>query len=122
MTGVAFMGVGFSTVDRNPRRSALGYAMDAALNAINDAGLRREDIDGYVGSPSAPTPGAPHADGADEVSMYLLARGLGLTGLGWIADVAGMPVAMAVSAASALRAGDCRYVLGVRMMYRLPDR
>jgi acetyl-CoA acetyltransferase len=122
VTGVAFLGVGFSSVDRRPRHSALGYAMDAALDAINDAGLRREDIDGYVGSPSAPTPGAAHADGADEVSMYLLTRRLGLTGLGWVADVAGMPVAMAVSAAAALRAGDCRYVLGVRVMYRLPDR
>lgn len=120
--GVAFMGVGFTPIERTPTRTALGYALDAALDAITDAGLTRDDIDGYVGSAAAPTPGAAHTDGADEVSMYLMTRGLGLSGLGWIADVQGMPAGMAVAAASAIRAGDCRYVLGVRVMYRLPDR
>jgi acetyl-CoA acetyltransferase len=96
--------------------------MDAALDAIADAGLRPCDIDGYVGSAAAPTPSAAHADGADEVSMYLMAERLGLRDLGWIADVQGMPAAMAATAAAALRTGDCRYVLGVRVMYNLPDR
>ena len=121
-SGVAFMGVGFTPVEREPTRSALGYALDAALDAIADAGLRPGDIDGYVGSAPAPTPGAAHADGADEVSMYLMTRHLGLTGLGWVADVQGMPAGMAVTAAAAIRSGECRYVLGVRVMYRLTDR
>lgn len=120
--GAAFMGVGFSPVDRAPRRGLLSYAAEAALDAIADAGLRPEDIDGYVGSPGAPNPSAAHADGADEVSMYLVTERLGLRDLRWLGDVAGMPLAMAVSAATAVRAGDCRYVLGVRAVYRLPDR
>jgi acetyl-CoA acetyltransferase len=118
----AFMGVGFTPVDRIPTRSIVGYAMDAALDAIADAGLRPADIDGYVGAAASPTPSAAHADGGDEVSLYLMAERLGLTDLGWIADVQGMPLAMAATAAAAVRAGDCRYVLGVRVMYALPDR
>jgi acetyl-CoA acetyltransferase len=118
----AFMGVGFTPVDRDPARSLMSYAMDAALDAIADAGLRPEDIDGYVGSPAAPAPSAVHADGADEVSMYLVAERLGLRDLRWVSDVQGMPLAMAVSASAALRCGDCRYVLGLRAMYRMPDR
>lgn len=44
----AIAGVGASDFSRNSGRSALSLAVEAALEAIADAGLRPEDIDGVV--------------------------------------------------------------------------
>lgn len=118
----AIVGVGYTGIDRRSRRSITSYALEAAIKAIDDAGLSRDQIDGYLGSPSAPNPSAVHADGADEVSAYLMVNRLGLRNLGWAADVSGMPLAMVVSGMQAIAAGDCRAVLGVRAVYNLPGR
>ena len=45
----AIVGIGETAHKRSwPNRSALGLAAEAAAEAINDAGLRREDIDGLI--------------------------------------------------------------------------
>jgi acetyl-CoA acetyltransferase len=120
--GVVFIGVGGSTITRHSDRGIMAFALDAAVAAIADAGLTRDDIDGYVGAPTATNAGTPHVDGADEVWSRSVVNSLGISGLAWAADLhRAFPTDMAITAAHALRSGACRYVLGVRAMYNLPD-
>jgi acetyl-CoA acetyltransferase len=117
-TGAAFIGVGYSAVDRTTDRSVLSYAHEAALDALRAAGLDRDHIDGYVGIGSNPNPSATGGDGADHVSAYLICDSLGLGPLSWVSDVSGFAVNMAATAAAAIRAGLCTAVLGVRAVHR----
>jgi acetyl-CoA acetyltransferase len=117
---IAFIGVGGSEIVRRSDRGIAAFAVDAAVAAIADAGLTREDIDGYVGAPTATNTGALHVDGADEIWSRSLVEAVGITGLAWSVDLhRAFPTDMAVAAAQALRSGACRYVLGVRAMYNL---
>ena len=118
----AVVGVGFTPVLRRTERSLGAIAVEAALDAIRDAGLARDDVDGYVGSPSAPNVSAAHADGFDEVSATYMAASLGLKDPSWVIDVGGMAGGAVVAAAQALAAGTCRYVVVVRALYNPPDR
>lgn len=113
----AIVGVGFTPLLRHGDRSLTSFGLQAALAAIEDAGLKPEDIDGYVGSPNAPNASADHADGVDEVSAGLMVRSLGLTDATWVVDVNGLPTASIVTAAQALHAGACNYALIVRAMW-----
>lgn len=118
----AFIGVGSSSIERTSDRSILAFALDAAIAAIADAGLTRDDIDGYVGAPTATNAGALHVDGGDEVSMRLVTAALGMTRLSFGVDLSkAFPTDMAVVAAQALQSGTCKHVLGVRALYRLPS-
>lgn len=120
MTAVAkaaFVGAGYSAVDRTSGRGILAYALDAAVDALAAAGVSRDEVDGYVGIGTSPNPDAVHADGADQVSAYLMADALGLGPLSWAADVSGFAVTMAATAAQAIASGECRCVLGVRAVY-----
>jgi acetyl-CoA acetyltransferase len=115
---VAFIGVGGSEIVRRSERGIAAFAVDAAVAAIADAGLTREDIDGYVGAPTATNTGALHLDGTDEIGSRSLVEALGITGLAWSVDLhRAFPTDMAIAAAHALRSGTCRYVLGVRALY-----
>ena len=98
-------------------------AQDAALAAIEDAGLTRDDIDGYVGAPLATGAGSVHADGGDEVTARTLVESLGM-----IArclherQLQGLLRPTWQSRRRTLfAAGACRYVLGVRALYNLPE-
>src|SRR5260221_10996881 len=84
---VAFIGVGGSEIVRRSDRGIAAFAVDAAVAAIADAGLTREDIDGYVGAPAATNTGALHADGADEKWSRSLVEADGITGLAWPVDL-----------------------------------
>ena len=113
----AFVGAGYSTVERSSRRSPLSFAMDAALDALDAAGVERDEIDGYVGIGSNPNASSSAADGADHVSAYLMVDGLGLGPLSWVSDVSGFAINMAATAAAAIRSGLCSTVLGVRAVH-----
>ena len=119
---VAVVGLGSTPIARHSDRSLGDIAIEAALSAIADAGLTRDHIDGYVGSPGAPNPGAAHADGLDEVSCRYMAAVLGLSNARWYTDVDGMATGMLAAAAQALIAGTCRYVVGVRALYNPKGR
>jgi len=54
---VAIVGVGYTQQGRIPGRSSVSFHVEAARNAIEDAGLRIEDIDGILTQPSPPDPG-----------------------------------------------------------------
>jgi len=119
----AVIGIGSSTIERRSPCSITAFAVDAALNAIADAGLSKDDIDGYVGAPTATNAGALHVDGADEVSMRHVSRALGFTSLSFQVDLAkAFATDMVAVAAHALRCGACEFVLGVRALYNLPDQ
>ena len=119
---VAAVGVGSTAIARHSDISLGRLAVSAAVQAIADAGLRREDIDGYVGSPNAPNASAAHADGLDEVSSSFMATALGLKSAKWCVDVDGMATGMVVAAAQALISGTCKYVVAVRALYNPDDR
>lgn len=118
----AFIGVGYTDIDRTSERSVLDYAQQAAIDALRAAGVGREEIDGYVGIAKSPNPGAVHVDGADEVSAYLMVDSLGLGPLTWASDVSGFAVTMAATAAQAIASGQCECVLGVRALYNVGRR
>ncbi len=44
----AVVGVGYTAQGRVPDRSALSFYLEAAANAIRDAGIRKEDVDGLI--------------------------------------------------------------------------
>ena len=44
----AIVGVGYTPQGRVPGRTALSFHLEACANAIKDAGLRKEDIDGLI--------------------------------------------------------------------------
>jgi hypothetical protein len=60
----AITGIGQSQVGRRLNRDPLALTLDACLEAIADAGLRREDIDGLSTYPGAFSAGAPGFSGA----------------------------------------------------------
>lgn len=119
----AIIGVGGSAIERHSERGIVAFAVDAARAAIDDAGLSLDDIDGYVGAPTATNAGGLRTDGADQISMKLLAGNLGLTGLTWGIDIAdGFASDMAAAGTHAIAAGQATTVLGVRALYHLPGR
>jgi len=117
----AIVGVGYTPVLRHAQRSLGAIAMDAALDAIADAGLKREDIDGYVGTPSGPAAAGGNPDGVGQISAPYLAGALGIQGLRFSVDIVGLPSTALEIAIHALYGGLCRYVLLLRAMYSAPD-
>ena len=113
----AIVGVGYTPMVRSTEKRLSFVGVDAALAAIEDAGLTPADIDGYFGSPSAPNRSAVHIDGVDEVSAGLMVSALGLENMAWAADVRGLPTSAVAYAAQALHSGVCTYALVLRAMY-----
>lgn len=118
---ICFIGIGSTPVERTSDRGILALAQDAALAAIEDAGLTRDDIDGYVGAPLATGAGSVHADGGDEITARTLVESLGMRVSYANDDYKGFATDMVITASHALRAGACRHVLGVRALYNLPE-
>ena len=116
----AIVGVGYTQMERKSGRSLPNVAMEAAANAIADAGLTPADIDGYAGTPKAPNASALHWDGVDEISERYMASALGLN-LRWASDfnrgVVGDGIAAAIQS---LVTGTADYVLCLRAMYERP--
>ena len=65
----AITGLGQSEVGRRLGRDPLALTIDACLEAINDAGLTRADIDGLSTYPGGMVPGAPGFSGAGIVDV-----------------------------------------------------
>ncbi|MCW1935011.1 thiolase C-terminal domain-containing protein [Pararhodobacter zhoushanensis] len=117
---VVIVGFGSSAIERRSDRGIAGFALDAALAALADAGITREDVDGYVGAPYATNAGSPHAEAGDEISLKTVSSLMGLK-LGWGADLyRRYPTDMVAAGAHALVAGTCRFVLGLRALYVAP--
>lgn len=118
----AIVGVGYTDMVRRSDRSLGAIASEAAAAAIRDAGLTKEQIDGYVGCPDAPNASAVQADGFDQVSAAYMVNSLGLDGVAWSIDVGLRPTGAVAIAAQALISGLCTYALVVRAMYNPTGR
>ncbi|SFK23428.1 thiolase family protein [Celeribacter neptunius] len=119
-TDIVIAGFGSSAIARKSERSILGFAQDAILAALKDAGLSRDEVDGYIGAPFATNAGSPHAEGGDEVCAKTIAPVMGFTRLSYATDLyRRYPADMVMSAAHALIAGECRYVVGMRALYNI---
>lgn len=70
----AIVGVGYTPQGRIPARTTLSFHLEACANAIEDAGLRREDIDGLIVYRHFIPP-----TGEGDVTPYLVAQHLGLS-------------------------------------------
>ncbi|PZC46656.1 MAG: Acetyl-CoA acetyltransferase [Chloroflexi bacterium] len=113
----AIVGVGYSDMVRKTDRSLGSFAIEAAMQAITDAGLKPKDIDGYAGTPVAFGGGAMHLDGVDEISDRYIISSLGLPNIRWALDINGLTSISLVQAMQALAVGACDYALVVRAMY-----
>ncbi len=112
----AIAGIGSTPMLRKADDDLGTVAATAALAAIEDAGLTVDDIDGYIGCPTAPNASARHEDGVDEVSAGFMVQKLGLRPR-WAQDVRGLPPTAVERGVQALLAGECTTLLFVRAMY-----
>lgn len=106
---VAIVGVGSTGFTRTSDRSALALGLDAATQAIRDAGLRACDVDGVV---AVAEPGAP--------SPQLLASSLGLAAVKHWTRPSPVILFAVVDAVNAIFAGTADTVLVVAPMLRTP--
>lgn len=115
----AITGIGMSEISRGASKSALGLTIDAALAAIEDAGLSRDDIDGMATWPGDRGDGT----GMSDVGIPALQDALRLE-LGWYSnasETAGQFGAL-FNAIGAIAAGYCRHVVLFRTMYEASAR
>jgi acetyl-CoA acetyltransferase len=105
---VAIVGVGYSDVGRRTGLSERHHAAQAALRALDDAGLEASDIDG------ASTWGG---DATDFAWM------LGMTPLRWHLNVGTSPafITPAIHAAMAVAEGQCDTAMAFRIMMQQPS-
>jgi len=67
---VAIVGIGYTPQNRTPGRSAISYHLEAAKNAIEDAALKREEVDGILTQPPWPND--------SETMPWAIAQALGM--------------------------------------------
>ena len=115
----AISGVGISEVSRGTNKSSLELTIDAALDAIADAGLNRVDIDGIATWPG----GDNNASGFSPVAIPQLQDALRLE-LGWYSNGGESPgqYGAVFNAIGAINAGLARHVLIYRSMYEASAR
>jgi len=101
----AVVGIGYTPQGRVLDRTALSFHLEAISNAIDDAGLKREDIDGlicYRHFPSLP--------GENDVTPYLVAHHAGLSPR-MMSQEANCARSQLINALGWLDAGLCRNVV-----------
>ncbi|MBW2409126.1 MAG: thiolase family protein [Deltaproteobacteria bacterium] len=101
----AIVGIGYTPQGRIEDRTALSFHVEACANAILDAGLEREDIDGLMCYRQFP-PGPNE----EELTPYLVAQQLGLTPK-LLSQEANCARSHFYHAMGALEAGLCNYVV-----------
>lgn len=69
----AIVGVGYTLQGKVPGRTSLSFHLEACANAIEDAGLRKEDIDGLICYRHFPS-----ASNENDLPPYLVAQHLGI--------------------------------------------
>ena len=107
-------GVGQSDVGRKLGRHPLDLTLDAALDAIADAGLSRDDIDGIATYPG----GISQPPGFSGVGVFDVQDALRLD-LDWHAGAMESPgqLGSVINAAAAISAGLCDHVLCFRTVW-----
>lgn len=110
MVDVVISGIGQSDVARKLAKSGLALTVDAALEALDDAGLTAGEIDGL-----STFPGAAPGSGFSPVGTWKLRDALGLK-LSWICGGGERPgqLGALIDAYAAIKAGLARHVLCFR--------
>jgi acetyl-CoA acetyltransferase len=116
----AIVGIGYSAITRRPDKPLGLLAVDACRAAIDDAGLRADQIDGLTTYPESPFAGAGNRDGEEVVSVMYIVNHLALApDIRWYAQIeTGMIASPIIEAINALIAGACDYVLVWRALHR----
>jgi len=70
----AIVGIGYTPQGHIPGRTALSFHLEACVNAITDAGLKKENIDGPICYRSFPP-----ASNENPVTPYMVSQYLGLS-------------------------------------------
>lgn len=120
----AIVGIGYSEITRRAQKPLGLLAVDACRSAIEDAGLRPDQIDGLATYPESPFAGAGNRDGEDVVSVMYVVNHLPLaTDIRWYAQIeTGMIASPMIEAIHATIAGACDYVLVWRALHRPTGR
>lgn len=116
LPSVAIVGTGYSKLERRSSRPLVLLARDAAVNAIADAGLTLDHIDGLSTYPIL----APFAEPDTEVvGVQSMQRALQLSGrVKWYSEVQeGMIGGGVVAAYHAIRSGACDYAIVWRALH-----
>jgi acetyl-CoA acetyltransferase len=108
---VAITGIGQSEVGRPSSKSAMQLTIDAAMEAIADAGLRREDIDGVACWPGDNQNGNSFSPVGPNALMSVLGLKVNWYGAGYEGPG---PLAGIINGAMAIAAGLCKHVLVFR--------
>jgi acetyl-CoA acetyltransferase len=111
----ALTGIGQSQVGRRLDRDPMELTIDACLEAIADAGLRREDIDGISTYPGSGIAGAPGFTGAGVVEVQDALR----LELNWFCGGPEQPgqLGSVINACAAVATGLARHVLCFRTVW-----
>jgi acetyl-CoA acetyltransferase len=115
--GCAIVGTAYSRIGRQPAAGMAALAVEACREAVADAGLRMDDIDGFAAfhRPSESMPG--QIEGIDFAGAQLAVRLFGLRDVAWFCSVdRGLFVAAVVEAMGAIRTGTCKYVVVLRAL------
>jgi acetyl-CoA acetyltransferase len=114
---VAVVGIGFSPIQRNTDAPLGVFAKIAVENAVADAGLKIDDVDGLATYAEPPFIGARRVDGEDMVTAEFVLDSLPFKEVRWYADLReGMVISAVQAAVFALLAGACRYAVVWRAM------
>ncbi|HEY6868693.1 MAG TPA: thiolase family protein [Novosphingobium sp.] len=110
----AVTGIGMSEISRGASKSALALTIDACMEAIADAGLKRSDIDGVASYPGSDN----NASGLSPVGVPGLMDALRLE-VNWYSGGGEVPgqLGAVFNAIGAIAAGYCRHVLVFRTVY-----
>lgn len=101
----AIVGVGYTPQGKVPGRSALSFHLEACANAIKDAGLNKNDIDGLILY--------RHFEALandQDVTPYLVAQQLGISPA-YLSQQANCARSQIIDAIALLESGYCKYVL-----------
>ena len=111
----AITGIGQSAVGRRLDVDPLALTADACLEAIEDAGLTRDDIDGLSTYPGGAVPGAPGFTGAGITEVQDMLR----LNLDWFCGGPELPgqLGSVINACLAVATGLARHVLCFRTVW-----
>lgn len=115
---VAIVGAAHSRLGRRQERPLGALAVDACLGAIEDAGLRIDDIDGLSTYPDGAGPGVGPVPGVSAAPLRWIVDALGIEQLDWWATGGGNISTAVGYAIHAIAAGSCNTVLVWRAMYQ----
>lgn len=116
---VVITGIGQSEVGRPSSKSAMQLSVDAALEAIADAGLQRSDIDGIACWPGDNDNGNPFSPVGPNALMSVLGLKVNWYGAGYEGPG---PLAGVINGAMAIAAGLCKHVLVFRTITEASGR